>query len=164
MNLGVSDVIKNKFKFFKPVERPTVHITEIPDPNWVSGFVCGEGNFDVGIRESNNNVGFQVVLRFRITQHIRDTELMNLLINYLGVGRLENDTRGSIIYLVVARFSDLNQKIIPFFNQYPINGIKHLDFLDWCKIANLINIGSHLTTEGLEEIRRIKSGMNKGRK
>ena len=41
--------------------------------------------------------------------------------------------------------------------------IKQLDFLDWCKIAKLINDGNHLTVEGLSLIRDIKSRMNRGR-
>jgi hypothetical protein len=39
-----------------------------------------------------------------------------------------------------------------------------LDYLDWCIIAKLKSDGAHLTFEGLEEIRKIKSGMNRGRK
>lgn len=49
-------------------------------------------------------------------------------------------------------------------NKYPLCGIKYLDYQDWCKIANLINERKHHTVEGLEEIKQIKSGMNKGRK
>ena len=38
-----------------------------------------------------------------------------------------------------------------------------MDFNDWCKVAELIESKSHLTEEGLEKIREIKSNMNKGR-
>jgi hypothetical protein len=31
---------------------------------------------------------------------------------------------------VVSRFSDNFEKIIPFFNKYPIQGVKGLDFAD----------------------------------
>ena len=108
-------------------------------------------------------MGSQVYLRFRLSQHNRDIELMKLLIKYLGVGRIETTFRDSTIYLVVGRLPDFTQQIIPFFNKYPILGTKSLDYLDWCKVANLMNLGSHLTKEGLEEIRQIKSGMNTGR-
>jgi hypothetical protein len=43
-------------------------------------------------------------------------------------------------------------------------GVKQLDYLDWCKVANLISEGSHLTNEGLDKILLIKAGMNTGRK
>jgi hypothetical protein len=43
-------------------------------------------------------------------------------------------------------------------------GVKLFDYLDWCEIAKLMIDGKHLTVEGLEIIRSIKSGMNTGRK
>jgi hypothetical protein len=42
-------------------------------------------------------------------------------------------------------------------------GFKELDYLNWCKIAKLMNEGKHLTVEGLELIREIKSKMNRGK-
>lgn len=89
---------------------------------------------------------------------------MEQIIKYLGVGRLVKDSRNPIVYLEVGNITDLTQIIIPFFNKYPILGVKYLDYQDWCQIANLITSGSHLTTEGFEEIRQLESGMNRGRK
>lgn len=129
-----------------------------------AGFVSGEGNLDVGIKKSKNIIGYQVYLRFRISQHARDTKLIELIMNYLGAGRLELDSRKPAVYLVITKISDINQIVIPFFNKYPICGIKQLDYLDWCKVANLIVSGAHLTNEGLAEIRQIKNSINTGRK
>jgi hypothetical protein len=42
-------------------------------------------------------------------------------------------------------------------------GVKELDYLNWCKIAKLMNEGKHLTVEGLELIRELKSKMNRGK-
>ena len=164
MNLGISETIKSEFSQINPVKRTQIETTNISDPNWISGFVSGEGNFDAGIRKSTNIIGSRVYLRFRLTQHVRDIKLMELIIKYLGAGRLEKDSRKPIVYLVVGNISDLTQIIIPFFNKYSILGIKYLDYQDWCKIANLINSGAHLTLEGFEEIKQIESGMNRGRK
>ena len=101
------------------------------------------------LKNQKNILGYQVYLRFRISQHARDAQLIELIMNYLGAGRLERDSRKPVIYLVINKISDINQIVIPFFNQYPIFGIKQLDYLDWCKIANFIESGAHLTTEGL---------------
>jgi hypothetical protein len=72
----------------------------------------------------------KVYLRFRITQHERDTQLMELIIKYLGAGRLEKDSRKPVVYLVVGNLLGLTQKIIPFFKKYPILGKKYLDYQD----------------------------------
>lgn len=162
LNLGISDILKSEFNQTVPVERLIIETKNIPDPHWVSGFASGESNFYSGIKESQNKKGHIVFIRFTISQHARDTQLLELLINYLDAGRL--DKNKAIVNLVVDRFSDLRDKIIPFFNKYPVLGIKNLDYSDWCRIANLKNAGAHLTFEGLEEIKKIKSGMNRGRK
>jgi hypothetical protein len=164
MNLGISNKIKSEFPLTVPVERLIIQTANIPDPQWVSGFVSGEGNFYCGIRKSPNKLGNIVSLRFIISQHVKDIQLLELLINYFDSGRLDVVQNKSVVNLVVERFSDLNDKIIPFFNNYPILGLKNLDYLDWCRIAKLKNEGVHLTFEGLEEISKIKSGMNRGRK
>ena len=49
------------------------------------------------------------------------------------------------------------------FKEAPIQGVKQLDFQDFCKVANLMKEDSHLTSEGLNLIREIKSTMNKSR-
>lgn len=162
LNLGISYKLQSEFNQIKPVEREIIKTTSIPDPHWISGFVSGEGNFDAGIRKTTGKLGYKVYLRFRVTQNQRDFQLMVLMVNYLKAGRLEKSR--STLNLVIGNFSDLNRLIIPFFNRYPIIGLKHLDYLDWCQISNLIASGSHRTIEGLEEIRKLKSGMNTSRK
>jgi hypothetical protein len=67
------------------------------------------------------------------------------------------------VALIVTSLSAINLKVIPLFDKSPILGIKQLDFLDWCKVANLMSSGQHLTSEGLELIRSIKNGMNNNR-
>jgi hypothetical protein len=41
-----------------------------------------------------------------------------------------------------------------------IEGIKREDYEDWLRVAELIKSKAHLTEEGLDKIREIKSGMN----
>lgn len=43
------------------------------------------------------------------------------------------------------------------------NGAKAKDFADFKKVAELMDSKSHLTEYGLESIRKIKAGMNRGR-
>jgi LAGLIDADG endonuclease. len=164
MNIGLSNILKENFNSIVPIEKPFIITEYIPDPNWIAGFVNGEGTFDVKIYKSKNNIGFAVQLRFRIPQHERDTKLIELLIKYFGAGVIEKHTKFPAVTLVLVKFSHITEKIIPFFETYPLFGQKKLDYFDWCKIAKLMIDGSHLTIDGLEKIRKIKVGMNKGRK
>jgi hypothetical protein len=164
MNLGLSDMLKSEFVGYIPVERPVINFDNIIlNPNWISGFISAEGNFDVRIPKTNSKLGYRVQLRFRITQHDRDLILMEKIVEYFGIGKVYKYGGKSAVSLTVVDFSDITSIIIPFCNKYPIIGIKLYDYLDWCKIHSLMENHSHLTVEGINSIREIKSGMNIGR-
>lgn len=65
---------------------------------------------------------------------------------------------------MVIKLTDIKGKLIPLFQQYPIHGIKFLNYLDFCKIANLMDNKAHLTKQGLDQIIEIKAGMNRNRR
>ena len=114
MNLGISKSFKDEFTNLTPVARPLINTNKIPDSNWLSGFVTGEGCFLVTISNSKRHkTGKQVNLTFKITQHERDKNLMELIINYLNCGRLFKI--GTCFDLRVSKFSDVIEKILPFF-------------------------------------------------
>lgn len=64
----------------------------------------------------------------------------------------------------VFNLSDINEKIIPFFKNYPIQGVKYKDFQDFIKVYELMKDNKHLTIEGLNQIKEIKANMNSVRK
>jgi hypothetical protein len=83
INLGLSGELKEAFPDTIPVTRPKVEDQEIKDPNWLSGFTSGEGCFIIVIQKSPTiKTGFSVSLRFQLTQHNRDLELMQNLIKF----------------------------------------------------------------------------------
>lgn len=163
INLGLSESLKSEFKDVIPVERALIETEIIPDPYWLTGFVDGEGTFDIKIYSSKTNLGFAVQLRFRIPQHDRDSKLIKVIIKYFGSGSLEKHTRHHAVTLVINKFTTVTDKIIPFFDNYPLVGVKKNDFLDWCTVAKLMKNKAHLTQDGFNLIRTIKSGMNKSR-
>jgi hypothetical protein len=170
MNLGLSELLKSEFKYINLgagcpwVARPLILTETIPDPYWITGFVDGEGTFDIKIYSSKTNVGFAVQLRFRIPQHERDTKLIELLMKYFNSGSIEKHTKYPAVTLVINKFTAITEIIIPFFESYPLEGVKKNDYLDWYSVARLMSNKAHLTQDGLNLIRTIKSGMNTGRK
>jgi len=164
MNMGLSEELKAAFSQgdLVPISRPSVVDPEIKDPNWLVGFVDGEGCFFINIINSpRHRLGIQVQLVFQLTQHSRDVALMESLINYLDCGNISKK-RETFVF-IVTKFSDIENKIIPFFQKYPLLGVKRSDYLDFCRVAELMQNKAHLTKEGLDQIRQIKTGMNKGR-
>lgn len=161
-NKGFSEELKVAFPDIIPADRSPVQVEKI-NPNWLSGFVSGDGGFHVNIFNSRtNNLGSGVKLIFKLTQHIKDEKLLRSLISYFGCGGYYR-VNPEVGDLLVSNFSDLKNKIIPLFKEYPILGIKSQDFQDFCKVAELMEQKKHLTKEGLLKIKEIKAGMNKGR-
>lgn len=64
----------------------------------------------------------------------------------------------------VSGFNNVINKVIPFFEEYPIIGVKAKDFEEFKQASILIKSKAHLTSEGLDKILLIKSGMNFKRK
>ena len=82
-------------------------------------------------------------------------------IDYFDCGSVYKDANNFVFR--VSNVADIDNKIIPFFQEYPILGNKKEDFQDFCHITAMVKNKKHLTVEGLEEIRLIKAGMNRGR-
>lgn len=163
INLGLSVNLLDAFSDVIPKERPIVPIVKSIRPNWFAGFSEGESCFYIDINKSSHTkTGFQVQLKFIISQHSRDRDLLNCFINYLGCGKYYSKSRGTGEFVIV-KFSDIFTKIIPFFEKYSFKGIKLYNFLDFVKAANLIQNREHLKAEGIEQIIKIKQGMNRSR-
>jgi hypothetical protein len=119
------------FLKFNPVKRPIINTENIPDNNWIAGFVSGEGNFDVRITpQISNKIGTRVQLRFRITQHERDLKLIELLVKHLDSGKIYKYFGKDAIVLTIFKFSDITNIINPLFETNPLLGVKLLDYID----------------------------------
>ena len=161
MNRGLSEKLKLAFPDVVPVIRPLVKNQTIKDPNWLAGFTSGEGSFMVIIAKSNTKIGFKVQLVFSLTQHSRDENLMRSLIEEFNCGNVVQNRE--TFDFNVTKFPDLENKIIPFYKNNSILGVKALDFNDFCRVAEMMKEKKHLTIEGLEQIKKIKAGMNNKR-
>jgi hypothetical protein len=115
----------------------------------------------VVVQESKSKTTHNISLRFTITQHTRNSVLFESFLNYLGCGRCYS-SRNEVTF-IISTFSDINNKIIPLFNKYPLLGTKQEDYLDFLKVAALIGSKDHLTKEGIDNIKIIKSNMNSKR-
>ena len=166
MNLGLSDVHRSAFPSVVPAVRPLVKLEKISDPNWLAGFVSAEGCFYVLITKSTTKIRQRVQLIFKLTQHSRDENLMKSLIKYFECGYIEKDKSGNRNWIDfrVTKFNDIANKIIPFFQKHLIQGVKVLDFGDFCQVAYIMKNKQHLTEEGLEQIKKNQSRHEHGKK
>jgi LAGLIDADG endonuclease len=164
LNNGLSTKLKVAFPNIEIVERPYIDAPQGFDPNWLAGFTDGEGCFSIDISPSaTTRTGFGVGFRFSLIQHSRDTELLKTLVEFLACGRYVQYSNKETGEYRVTKYKDIQEIIIPFFNNYPLVGVKLKYFEHFKRAVEVVIDKGHLTPEGLEEIRLIKAGMNRGR-
>jgi len=162
MNKGLSSSMKEAFLDIIPKVRPVISNSNKLTPGWLAGFTSAEGSFMIRVFNSpNHKLNKKTQLEFNLSQHARDEELMRAIASYFNAGSVSLN-RNAFVFRVV-NFSELTENILPLFINYPIQGIKYFDYLDFLKAVQIIKNKSHLTLEGLEEIQKIKEGMNSRR-
>jgi hypothetical protein len=163
INRGLTPALKEAFPNYIPEKRPFIDVKSLLHihPYWVAGFASGDGSFIARVRVNYSNLGKRVELVFVLTQHYRDISLIECLKDFFGCGQVY--TYKKYAEFKCQNLKEIYVKILPFFLEYPILGVKSSDFQDWTKIAEIINSSAHLTQEGFEKIRHIKQGMNKNR-
>lgn len=131
------------------------------NPQWVTGFVDGEGCFTVAISMNKlYRIGWQVKPSFKIKLHIRDKDLLDRIRLFFNVGTVVCDDN-SVCYNVRDR-DDIMKIIIPHFEKYPLITQKQNDFLLFKSILERMNRNEHLNLKGLIEIINIKAYLNRG--
>jgi hypothetical protein len=159
---GLSEELKKAYPDYIPAYRPLITNSKIKNPNRLAGFTAAEGCFLINLMKSDTHkLKERVNLKFNITQHLRDEELISSFVEYLDCKNVYK--QGEIVDFWVSKFEDIINKIIPFFEKYPLEGVKYKDFEDFRTVAYLMKNKAHLTFDGLEQIKKIKAGMNKGR-
>lgn len=129
---------------------------------YLSGFVDGEGSFNVSLRQkADYAIKWQVVLSFNVSQ--RDITNLLTLKEVLHCGIIKRRLDGVHSFDVTTPSSIVN-KVIPFFEKFPFRSIKaKRNFAIFCKIAALVNRGNHRNAIGLKEILLLRETLNKGK-
>jgi hypothetical protein len=134
---------------------------------WVVGFVDGEGCFSVPIFKNRTcRFGWQVQPAFTVVQGVKSESAMHLLKNFFGCGQVGRNDRSdnhreALSRFTVRRRSDLSDRIIPFFEVHPLITAKCADFSKFAEVVGLMNVGVHLTVDGLIRIAEISQTMNR---
>jgi len=89
--------------------------------------------------------------------------LLENLASYLGCGTYVPRHTEEAGAFVIQNFNDIESKLIPFLDKYPLRSNKAKDVARARRVAQIIKEKRHLSQSGLDEIFKIKSGMNTGR-
>ena len=136
-------------------------VNSMLDPNYIVGFVDGEGCFSITLNKNGPRLP-EVRLLFEIELREDDEDILVEIKKVLNCGaiyRLDyaryTKWRPHVKYKV-SNFTDIYEKIIPFFKRYPLQAKKRQSFEQFCQVAELIKAKHHLTEEGIRQIKSIR--------
>ena len=130
------------------------------EPQWIVGFVDGEGCFFVGLnKQPTMKTKIQVLPEFTVVQHQRDIAVLQNLKTYFQCGVVLRNHGDRYAYRVRGHES-LYNKIVPFFEKHKLKTKKRVDFQKLRDVVLLMEKKAHLHFEGLEQITKIANTMN----
>ena len=165
LNKGLSPLLKEALPNCSPVVKSPISDIIIRHLMWLTGFIEGEGCFSILVIKKTGSDGAKsrvnVVLEFQLVQHFRNSLLMNSLVGFLGCGKIYSYSEKSTgVYYKVRCLESIRAKIITFLDQYPLKGVKSLNYNDFKKPVTILESKGHLNPEALHEILSLKSKMN----
>jgi hypothetical protein len=133
------------------------------DPNWIVGFVDGEGCFSVSVHRSSmmhRHGGWQLQPVFHIYQHRDHRDVLEEMISVFGCGRVRPKGPNSSVWtFAVDGLQNLDEAVVPFFERYrPV--VKRRDFEAFAIIVRSMRRKEHLSPVGFGRLVRIAYGMN----
>ena len=129
------------------------------DPQWIVGFVDGEGCFHIAINKNKEmTVGYQVQPEFTVTQPERSIQVLYALKAYFGGGVIRHSKKQGdpIMCYRLRDRKTLDTVLVPFFLKHKLKTAKRRDFIKFRRVLMLLQRKEHLTEEGLEKIRRLR--------
>ena len=135
------------------------------DNHYIAGFVDGEGSFHIAFQRSDDvRVGWQAIPEFHLSQNASSRDVLEKIQEQLGCGVIKENHRGRkndhTFVLVVRNRQDLQIKVIPFFDRYPLYTQKKHDFAIFKRIVEMMMHGEHLVADGFSEIVHRAYSMN----
>lgn len=131
------------------------------NPWFVTGLIDAEWCFHLGLTANDKyKQNYQVTLKFSMSLHEKDKDLLIKLKNYFGVGSIVNHGPTTLQYRITS-IKDIST-LISHCNNFPLTSQKRIDYELFKKAYNLIIDKLHLTNDGFKEILSIRASMNLG--
>ena len=123
------------------------------DPNYITGFVDGEGSFSICLSPRNfKDVRWEVRPSFSITQNKDNRGILFKIRDYFKCGTIRPNRSENTYKYEVRSLDEIDKIIIPHFRKYPPQTNKRIDFEVFSSVVKVMKEGRHLTKEGLKEI------------
>lgn len=133
---------------------------------YVAGFIDGEGCFTIVIsKHATKKLGLDARLHFQIELRADDREILERIQETIGCGhiyQLNYERYGWKPHAEykVSAIREITEKLIPFLSKYPLQAKKRWSYHYFLEAVEVVVRREHLTLEGVEKLRVIRSRMN----
>ena len=129
--------------------------------SFLAGFALGEASFMLVCRaRQTSHRGWRISAAFNVSQH--DRAPLDLFRETVGCGTMRRAGNGGW-YWEVNRLPDLQNRIVPFFERFPLVGSKREDFRRFAAAVAILARG-RLTPSSYAKVLALREGMNRGGK
>jgi hypothetical protein len=158
---AVREHLLNVYK--TPLEiKEELHINTSSDLNnhWLAGFIDADGSFQIKVldRVTPETGGKRIEVRLYLQIDQKTRLLLDLIKENFG-GNIGHRSSQATYYYNSTSFNSA-RLFIKYLDQYHLLSSKHINYLKWRKAYILVQSRKHLTPEGQEKIKRLKSSMN----
>ena len=130
------------------------------DPQYLSGFVDGEGSFVVSVYPRDRcPSGLEVLPSFSVSQSETRPDVLYLIKDYFGCGTIRSSGDGTLKY-ETRSVKDILERVVPHFNQHPLISGKRKDFEILTEVCRMMTKGLHRSAKGLKSILEMIGQMN----
>jgi len=133
---------------------------------YIAGFIDGEGCFTIVIsKHKTKRLGVDARLHFQIEVRDDDQEILEYIQETLDCGRIyhlsyERYGWNPHVELKVSSFEEITGKLIPFLKKHPLRAKKRFSYQYFLLAVKVFKEKRHLTLEGIQELREIRTKMN----
>lgn len=135
--------------------------TPLVDNFWLAGFTDADGSLQIKNikRTRNNKIHESIKLNYQISQ--KERYVLDLIKNFIGGGYIGKriHPKGQISYYYESTSFKNNNKVLEYLNKYNLQSSKYNKYLIYLEIQDMCNNKKHLTKEGLEKIKKLKTSL-----
>jgi hypothetical protein len=151
-------------------------LSELGSNQWLAGFIDADAGFQLTFTDKtlNINTGKITKRRSRLSFRIEQRKFSSTCSPYLSImSKIANFLNSKLYitkhnlnkeyYLVRVESVKQRENLISYLDQYPLYSSKYLDYLDWRSAHILMLNNEHLTSDGINKFKTLKSKMNNNR-
>ena len=132
-------------------------------PEYLAGFIDGEGCFSVSIHPNPNaKFGWLIDPDFTINQHRKSQGFLIRIQKFFGCGKIyeKSQNKSNVLTYVIYSRRSIMEKVIPLLDKHPLHSNKQNDYALFRNIIFRLMNKEHHNLNGFQQIVKIAFKMN----